>query len=663
LVALAAELREANYRYYVLDTPTLTDAEYDAKLRRLAELEAAYPELITPDSPTQRVGAAPLTAFGQITHGTPMLSLANAMDAAELVEFDARVRRGLGLGDEDPPVDYVAELKIDGLGVSLTYERGQLAFGATRGDGSVGEDVTTNLRTLRSVPLSLRPSAGLPALIEVRGEVFLSKREFVRLNEQRELSGEPLFANPRNAAAGSLRQLDSRVTAGRRLDFLAYAHGRVEGLDFESQTQYLAWLAEAGFLVSRYSEAVAGPQAAVAYHQRAGQLRHQLPFDIDGVVLKVNAYAGQRVLGEVSRSPRWAIAFKLPAEQAETVIEAIEANVGRTGAVTPTAVFRTVTLAGTRVTRASLHNQDEIDRKDLCLGDTVIVQKAGDIIPEVVRVRPELRPAGAQRYHLPTTCPACGEALVKPEGEAVTRCPNRAGCPAQLQARLEHWVARRAMDIDGVGEALLAQLVDGGLVRDVSDLYKLTTEQLQVLDRMGDKSAANVVNAIAASARRPLARFVFALGIRHVGESAARALAERFGSLDALAAAGVEEFAATPDVGAATAESLAAWFGGEANRALLARLAERGVQPQAIERGAADPRFVDKTFVFTGTLSQMSRDAAAEQVRRRGGRAAGSVSKQTDCVVAGANAGSKLDKARKLGLAILTEAEFLDLLT
>lgn len=654
--ALAAELHEANHRYYVLDDPTLTDAEYDAKLRRLQAIEAEHQELATPDSPSQRVGAQPLASFGSITHGQAMLSLANAMSADELREFDQRVRRTLELGESDPPVRYVGEYKIDGLGVSLTYEQGILVRGATRGDGSVGEDVTQNLRTIRSIPLRLGAVEPMPARIEVRGEVYLSKAEFVRLNEARELSGEPLFANPRNAAAGSLRQLDSRVTASRRLDFIAYTCGAVEGATWPSQSAFLTWLAAAGFAAGEH-RLLDGPEAAVLFREEAAERRHALPYDIDGVVIKVDDAGRQKVLGELSRSPRWAIAFKLPAEQAETVIRDIEASVGRTGAVTPTAVFDTVTLAGTRVTRASLHNQDEIDRKGVFIGARVIVQKAGDIIPEVVRTLDEM-PADREPWKLPTACPACGTPVLRPEGEAITRCPNRSGCPAQLQARLEHWVARAAMDIDGVGESLLAQLVSAELVGDVADLYTLTVEQLAALPRMGQRSAENAVAAIEASRRRPLERLLFALGIRHVGESGARGLAAAFGSLEAVAAADLEALAATPDIGATTAAALVEWFADPASQALLSKLAERGIEPQAPDRVSADPRFDGKTFVFTGALTRWSRDAASEEVRRRGGKTAGSISKLTDYVVAGEKAGSKLDKATRLGLAILTEDEF-----
>lgn len=658
---LREELREANYQYYVLDHPTLTDAEYDAKLRRLEALEREHPALQSPDSPTQRVGAPPSEAFDSVAHGTQMLSLQNAMNDDELREFVQRVRRSLMLADETP-LEFIGELKIDGLGVSLTYENGALVRAATRGDGRVGEDVTSNVKTIRSVPLRLRTAVGIPSQIEVRGEVFLSKQEFVRLNEQRELSGEPLFANPRNAAAGSLRQLDSRVTANRRLDFLAYTFGAAEGLAAESQSGYLAWLKQAGFLVSEEAESLPDAEACIAYRQRWIEGRHALPYDIDGVVVKVNAFDRQRQLGEVSRSPRWAIAFKLPASQAETVVTDIQASVGRTGAVTPTAIFETVLLAGTRVSRASLHNQDEVERKDIRIGDRVVVQKAGDIIPEVVRVMVEQRPTGSQPYLLPAACPACGTTLERPEGEAVTRCPNRSGCPAQLQARLEHFVSRAAMDIDGVGEALLAQLIEAGLVRDASDLYRLTVEQLSTMERMGEKSAENAVSAIAASRERPLARFINALGIRHVGVTVARVLADALGSLEALQQAETEQLAAIHEVGETTAKAVVEYFAEARNRGMIARLLALGVRPAAVEQNPEAGAFEGLTFVFTGALQRLTRDGAAEEVRKRGGKSSSSVSRNTTYVVAGENAGSKLDKAQRLGVSIVTEEEFLAML-
>lgn len=654
--ALVARIEDANYRYYVLDDPQLTDGEYDALMRELQELEAAWPALVTPDSPTQRVGAAPSAAFAPVTHGVPMLSLANAMSADELRDFVGRVRRGLRLDEDDPPVVLLGEYKIDGLGVSLLYEHGRLVRGATRGDGVTGEDVTANLRTIGSIPLRLRSAVPLPARIEVRGEVFLSKREFLRLNEAREAAGEPLFANPRNAAAGSLRQQDSRITAARRLQFIAYTHGIVEGLAISSQSEYLGWLAAAGFATGR-SERFDSADEAIAFRDQAVEQRHELPYDIDGVVIKVDSYQQQRQLGELSRSPRWAIAFKLPAQEATTTIREIEASVGRTGAVTPTAVFDTVILAGTRVSRASLHNQDEIDRKGVYVGAPVVVLKAGDIIPEVVRVT-DPPPPGVELYRLPTACPACGSELVRPEGAAVTRCPNRTGCPAQLQARLEHWCSRGAMDIDGVGSALLAQLIASEMVTSAADLYRLDAAQLAGLERMGERSAANAITSIDASRTRPLDRLLVALGIRHVGAGAARSLAQTFGSLDALAAADVETLNQAPDIGGTTAEAIAAWFAELGNQELLAQLTELGVAPEIAERGPADPRFADKTFVFTGALSRWSRDAAGDEVRRRGGRTSSSISKQTDYVVAGEKAGSKLDRAVKLGLTILDEDGF-----
>ncbi|NWG75778.1 MAG: NAD-dependent DNA ligase LigA, partial [Rubrivivax sp.] len=572
----------------------------------------------------------------------------------------ARLHRLLGLPAGEP-IEYVGELKIDGLGISLLYENGELVRGATRGDGTTGEDVTANLRTIRTVPLRLRRDVPTPERIEVRGEVYLSKREFVRINEQRESAGLPLFMNPRNAAAGSIRQLDSRITASRRLDFLAYTHGLLEGLSFERQSDLLEWLRGAGFRVSNEARRLPDIAAAAAYQAEWIERRHSLEYDIDGVVIKVDRVDWQQAAGMVSRSPRWAIAFKLPAEQARTRVIDIEASVGRTGAVTPTAIFETVILAGTRVSRASLHNQDEVDRKDVRIGDAVIVQKAGDIIPEVVRVVEELRPDGTEPYRLPETCPACGTPLVKPAGEAVTRCPNRRGCPAQVQARLEHFVSRGAMDIDGVGESLLAQLIDQGLVEDPSDLYALTVEQLAALERMGERSAQNAVAAIQGSREPELARFLYALGIRHVGESAARALAQHFGDIEAVLAADAEAFRAVRDVGEATAQSLVGFFEDEAHRALVDRLLAAGVRPKPVEKVAGGP-LAGETFVFTGGLASMTRDEASERVRALGADTATSVGKQVTTVVAGEKAGSKLAKAQQLELKILIEEEFLALL-
>ncbi|MCC7495353.1 MAG: NAD-dependent DNA ligase LigA [Fimbriimonadaceae bacterium] len=658
---LVTAIREADHQYYVLDAPTLDDANYDALRRELLSLEAQWPELVTPDSPTQRVGVAPAAGFAPVTHGAPMLSLSNAMDEGELREFDQRVRRLLELGPDDGPVEYLGELKIDGLGVSLLYEDGLLVRGATRGDGTTGEDVTSNLRTLRSVPLRLRGDQPWPRRIEVRGEVYLGKREFARLNARREERGEPLFANPRNAAAGSLRQLDPSLTAERRLDFLAYTAGLVDGLSWDSQKEYLVWLAAAGFRVSRETARLTGPDGAVAYQSRWASERHALPYDIDGVVIKVNRFDQQRQLGELSRSPRWAVAFKLPAEQVETTVLEIEASVGRTGAVTPTAILQPVFVAGTTVSRASLHNQDEVDRKDVRLGDVVILQKAGDIIPEIVRVLPERRTGDPHRWRLPERCPACATPLVRPAGEAIWRCPNQRGCSAQLQARLEHFVSRAAMDIDGVGEALLAQLIQAELVSDPADLYHLRLDDLLPLDRMGQRAAERALVEIKASRWPPLARLIYALGIRHVGETAAREIAQRYGTLEALRQTTAEQLLEVRDIGQATADSLLAWFADEANAALLDKLLAAGVEPLAVEV-PQDDRFAGQTFVFTGALARWTRDAAAAEVRQRGGTVAGSVSRKTTYLVAGEATGSKLDKARSLGVTVLSEHEFATLL-
>jgi len=690
---LRAQIHYHNHRYYVLDAPEITDAEYDALFRELLDLEERFPELRTLDSPTQRVGAPPLEALGTIRHRAPMLSLANAMSEAELREFDERVKRMLvsSVREEwpeprgDPPrefnaavkehlglkpdedIEYVAELKIDGLGVSLTYEHGVFVQGATRGDGETGEDITVNLRTIKTIPLHLRPEAPHPTLIEVRGEVFMSKEEFLRINQEREQTGEPLFANPRNAAAGSVRQLDSSITAARRLNFLAYAVGACEGLSWDRQADFLAWLKAAGFPTSPYIRLCPTVEDLIAYRAEWQENRHSLPYEIDGVVVKVNSLALQRRLGMVSRSPRWAIAYKFPAEQARTKILKIDVQVGRTGALTPVAVMDPVLLAGTTVSRATLHNEDEIRRKDVRVGDRVIIQKAGDIIPEVVRVLTDERTGEEQPFVLPTACPVCGAAVVRPEGEAVARCTGGASCPAQTQQRLEHFCSRGAMDIDHVGPALIAQLIDQGLVRDPADLYTLTKEDLLPLERMAEKSAQNVLDAIAKSKRPPLARFIFALGIRHVGAHVADVLASHFGSLEALTAASPEELSAVPEIGGIIADSIAAFFAQPETKTLLRKLAEAGVQPQTPSAapgtpGAGGADLTGKTFVFTGALEQFTREEAEELVRQHGGRASSSVSAKTDYVVAGPGAGSKLDKARQLGVAVLNEAEFLQLI-
>lgn len=671
---LRAEIEHHNYCYYVLDRPEITDAEYDARLRELQALEAEYPELITPDSPTQRVGAPPVEAFGTFSHRVPMLSLANAMTAEELREFDARIKRQLEMPPETP-MEYAAELKIDGLGVSLTYEEGVLVRGATRGDGETGEDITLNLKTIKSIPLRLRgaPESGekqlllfpplpLPTLIEVRGEVFLSKQEFLRINREREITGEPLFANPRNAAAGSVRQLDSRITASRRLDFIAYAYGACEGLTWERHTDFLGWLRQVGFRTSPYAERCPDIEAAAAYRERWQARRHELPYEIDGVVIKVNALHLQERLGMVSRSPRWAIAFKFPAEQAETVIRDIVVQVGRTGALTPVAQMEPVQLAGTTVSRATLHNEDEIRRKDVRIGDPVIIQKAGDIIPEVVRVLTEKRTGNEREFVMPTACPVCGSPVEKRPGEAVLRCTGGASCRAQLQARVEHFCRRGALNIDHVGPSLIAQMLEAGLLEDPADLFFLTVEQLLPLERMAQKSAQNVIDAIARSKKTTLSRLIFALGIRHVGEHVAEVLAAHFGSLEALRAASPEELARIHEIGETIAHSVADFFSRPETQIMLDKLARAGLEIEVPQPPAAAKAVAGKTFVFTGSLERFSRDQAEEKVRQAGGQVSSSVSKKTDYVVAGPGAGSKLEKARQLGITVLNEEEFLKLL-
>jgi len=657
-----AELRRLlnyhNYRYYVLDSPEISDEEYDRLFRELQDLEAAYPDLVTPDSPTQRVGAAPLEAFATHTHREPMLSLSNAFSEDELRAFDTRIKRMLGLGEHDRIV-YVAELKIDGLAVSLTYEDGLLTKGATRGDGYTGEDITTNLRTIRSIPLRLHAPPTPPRVVEVRGEVYMTHAEFAAVNEERANAGEPTFANPRNAAAGSVRQLDPRITARRRLQSLMYAMGYVENGRPDTHWRLLETLRDWGFRVSPHSRLCHSMDEVVDFVREWETRREELDFDIDGVVVKVNSIAMQDELGYVSRSPRWAIAYKYPPTQATTVIREIRVQVGRTGALTPVAIMDPVPLAGVVVSRATLHNESEIARKDVRVGDTVVIQRAGDVIPEVVRVVPEKRPPDAVPFAMPDRCPVCGSAVDKPPDEAVARCTGIA-CPAQVKERIRHFASRNAMDIEGLGAALVEQLVDTGLVADPGDLYflKEKKDQLVSLERMAEKSASNLLAAIEASKSRPLDRLIFALGIRHVGATVARALAERFRDLDALASATEDEIAATPGVGPTIARSVVTFFQQEFTRTLIEKLKAAGVNLKAETEAPAQRPLEGKSFVFTGALATMTRGEAERLVAQLGGRPSSSVSKATSYVVAGENAGSKLDKARQLGVPVLTEQEF-----
>jgi len=660
IARLTAELNEHNYRYYILNEPVISDAEYDRLLRRLEELESQYPHLRRPDSPTQRVGSPPLESFNTLRHRTPMLSLANAMNAGELREFHLRVLKELGVDK----VTYVLEPKLDGLGVELIYENGIFTAGATRGDGFVGEDITVNLKTIRTLPLRLRERRyARPSILEIRGEVFMYREDFERLNAQRLEAGETPFANPRNAAAGSLRQLDSRITAGRPLQLNVYAHGVLEGVEFTTHFEFLQALKEWGFPVNENIERTDDFDHVLEYYERMEHLRDRLPYEIDGIVVKVDRFDYRERLGARSRSPRWAVAGKFKARQEVTVIEDIEASVGRTGAITPVAHLRPVELGGVTVSRATLHNQDEIDRKDIRIGDTVWVQRAGDVIPEVVKVVLEKRSPDAKPYHLPDRCPVCGGKVERLPGEARHYCLN-ASCPAQVQGRIEHFAAKSCMDIDGLGPKLVKQLVDKGLVHSIADLYQLTESDLAALERMGPKSARNILDALEQAKHRPLWRFIHALGIRNVGEHLAQVLAKHFGSLEKLASATREELEQIPEVGPIVAEAVVRFFQEPHNRELLKKLAAAGVKPEAettADQSEKGP-LTGEVFVFTGKLEQFTRPQARELVERLGAQTADSVSKRVTRVIAGPGAGSKLAKAQKLGITVMDEGEFLELL-
>lgn len=649
----ARELREAltehNYRYYVLDQPVISDAQYDGLLRELQVLERDHPELVTPDSPTQRVGAEPLKAFGEVRHKIPMLSLDNAFSETELAEFDRRVRERLGREQ----ISYHAAPKFDGLSVSLRYEDGQLTRAGTRGDGSRGEDVTANVRTIRNVPLRLR-GEGWPARLEVRGEVVIPRRDFERLNAERAERGEAVFANPRNAAAGSLRQLDPRVTARRPLGFFPWGLGEVSETVAAAHSGVMTRLKDWGFAVGGDFRCVVGLDGCLAYHRGMLARRERLAFEVDGVVYKVDAFSDCERLGFTSRAPRWAVAHKFPAQEETTLVRDIVASVGRTGVLTPVAILEPVVVGGVTVSRATLHNQDEVDRKDVRIGDTVIVRRAGDVIPEVVGVIPAKRPPRARRWRLPRTCPVCGSEVVRLEEEAAHRCMGGLYCAAQRKQAIRHFAARRAMDIDGLGDKLVDQLVDQELVRDPADLYGLTQEQLAGLERMGVKSAANLLDALEKSKSTTLERFLYALGIREVGEATARALAGHFGRLETLMKAQPEQLQEVPDVGPVAADSVHAFFQEAHNRAVIDKLRTAGVRWKAPERTTAKP-LAGKTFVLTGTLASMSRDEAKARLQALGAKVTGSVSRNTDYLVAGAGPGSKLDKARELGVQILDE--------
>jgi len=655
---LREEINRHNYLYYVLDQPEISDAEYDRLMRELQEIEERYPSLVTPDSPTRRVGAPPQEAFGTHAHRLPMLSLANAFGEEELRAFDMRIRRMLGL--EDGEVEYVSELKIDGLAVSLTYVDGVFTVGATRGDGYRGEDITENLRTIRSIPLKIdasNSSVGVPRFAEIRGEVFLLHEEFRRINDERTERGEPTFANPRNAAAGSVRQLDPRITASRKLDIFCYGIGEVVGVTWKTHWEVLSTLKEWRFKVNPNIRLCRNIDEVVEFCREWDDGRDTLGYDIDGVVVKVNSLALQDKLGYVARSPRWAVAFKYKPRQAKTVVKDIVVQVGRTGALTPVAIMEPVQIGGVTVSRATLHNEDEIRRKDVRIGDTVVIQRAGEVIPEVVEVVKERRTGAEKVFVMPSKCPVCGGDVEKPEGEAVARCINIA-CPAQVKERIVHFAKREAMNIEGLGPSLVDRLVEAGIVSDPGDLYSVTKEQLQELERMAEKSASNIIEAIDRSKNCTLARLVYALGTRHVGERTAQALADHFGSLERLEDASEEELAEVPDVGAVVAGSIYRFFRQEDNRRVIEKLRAAGIKCEHQTQEKEESELTGRTFVFTGALETMTRDEAEEIVAKHGGRASSSVSRNTDFVVVGANPGSKLDKANELGVKVISEQEF-----
>ncbi len=650
ILELRRELNQANYKYYVKDDPTMSDYDYDHKLRRLEELEGAHPELVTLDSPTQRVGGKALESFTQVTHRVPLESLQDVFDFDELRAFDQRVR------GVEPKVSYSVEPKVDGLSVALEYQDGQFVRGATRGDGLVGEDVTENLKTVKSIPLSI---PDVPGTLIVRGEVYMPKKVFHALNEEREKRGEALFANPRNAAAGSLRQLDPKIAAQRRLDIAVFNIQWAENEDFHSHTEGINYLADKGFKVIPHV-ICSTIEEAVEQVKAIGEGRENYPFDIDGAVIKVDNLAQRQTLGSTAKFPRWAAAYKYPPEVKPSRLTDIVIQVGRTGVLTPKAVLEPVRLAGTTVTNATLHNQDFITEKDIRIGDTVLVRKAGEIIPEVLSVVMEKRPDDAVPYRFPEVCPECGAPVARDEDGAHIRCTG-AECPAQLLRNLAHFASRDAMDIEGLGIAVVENLVKAGLVKTPGDLYFLREEDVAELERMGKKSAQNLLSAIEKSKSQDLSRLLFAFGIRQVGQKAGKILAQRFGSLDNLQAATVEELTQVDDIGAITAQSIVDWFASPQSQHLIARLKEAGVNMQAEQKGE-DQRFAGKTFVLTGTLDRFTRAEATKMIEDRGGKAAGSVSKKTTYVVAGEAAGSKLRKAQELGVPVLTQEEFLALM-
>lgn len=653
---LREEINRHNYLYYILDSPEISDAEYDRLMRELEGLEKQFPDLVTPDSPTQRVGAAPLEEFGTLKHTIPMISLQNAFTEEEAVEFDAKVKRFLHTADD---IEYVAEPKIDGLAIELVYEKGLFTAGSTRGDGETGENVTRNLRTVKSIPLRLlKPESGhTPVKLEVRGEVYMRLSDFNKLNRRRIEAGEPLFANPRNASAGSIRQLDSNITASRPLDIFCYGVGIVQGLKFSTHWEALEALKGLGFKVNPLIRRCKNIDDALRYHREIEEKREALDYEIDGVVLKVNSLRLQEELGEISRSPRWAIAYKFPPRQETTRVVNIEVGVGRTGALTPVAIMEPVNVGGVTVSRATLHNQDEINRKDVRIGDTVVIQRAGDVIPEVVMVVKSKRTGHEKPYVMPDKCPSCGADVVK--DEIVWRCPN-VTCPAQVKESIRHFTSKAGMDIEGLGYKHIEQMVDRGLIKDPTDLYYLTKGDILKLERFAEKSAQNIIDSIDKGRKTTLSRLIYSLGIRDVGDHTAKLLASEFGTLDSLKNAKYEDLIKIREVGPEVAKSILAFFAEDRNLKLIDKIIKGGVTYK-IEKATKGGPLDGMTFVFTGTLKSFSRDKAEGIVESLGGRPTSSVSKKTDYVVAGEEAGSKLDKAKELGVKVITEEEFITL--
>ena len=654
---LKGQLEYHNYRYYVLDDPVVSDTEYDRLMTELVALEEDHPEFLSPNSPTQRVGAKPLAEFETVTHTIPMLSLQNAMELDEVAEFDRRIKKLLRIND----VDYVMEVKIDGLAVELVYLNGEFTTGSTRGDGFTGEDITQNLRAIKSIPMRLLRDHDIPIpdRLEVRGEVYMGKNEFKELNKERELQGDPLFANPRNAGAGSVRQLDPRITAGRKLNIFCYAPGEILGVTLTTHYHFLDYLKKWGFRVNPLTKLCHNLDELISHYNYIQNMRDRIPYEIDGTVIKVNRFDYQVLLGNVSRSPRWAIAFKFQAHEETTIIEDIIVGVGRTGALTPVAVLKPVMVSGVEVKRATLHNEDEIVRKDILIGDTVIVSRAGDVIPEVVKVIKEKRTGQERPFTMPEECPVCGEKVVRQPGEAIRRCVN-INCPAQIKGSIEHFASKRAMDIDGLGEKLVEQLVDKKAINDVSDLYYLEKNDLLQLERMADKSAQNLLDAISTSKKPSFQRFIYALGIRNVGEHISGLLADKLNSIEDLYTLDEDTLMAIPEIGPEVANSITSFFQDDKNRKTISRMLDAGVVIEYKKEGRKP--LLGLTFVFTGALKNMGREEARKKVESLGGKTVSSVSKKIDYVVLGEEAGSKVDKARSLDLKIISEEEFLSLI-